>query len=90
MTALPEPPEGHYWCVQRSGEHRRDFILHLMQRRPWWRGGDRSVHNFFVNWRRPRLESGDIAEAARSILARIEEDAREESFVGDYPPKELP
>lgn len=90
MTALPEPPEGHYWRVQRGAQDHRDFYLHLMRRRPWWRGGDRSVDRFFINWQGRRLRSADIAEAARSVLALREEVAREESFVGDYPPKELP
>ena len=85
---LPNPPEGHYWRVERSSPDLQDRELRilLMRRRPWYLGGDRTVSTALCWF----PDSDCIADRARGILRDLETRRAIDGLLGDYPPKELP
>lgn len=85
---LPNPPEGHYWRVERSSPLPQDqeLCILLMRRRPWYLGGDRIVSTALCWF----PDSDCIAGCARGILRDLETRRAIDGLLGDYPPKELP
>ena len=85
---LPNPPEGHYWRVERSSPdpRYRELRIFLMWRRPWYLGGDRIVSTALCWF----PDSDCIADRAREILRDLETRRVIDGLLGDYPPKELP